>query len=101
MESWPTGLTPRQIAARANRARRVGLTAAGRQKLVEAARNNQPWRHSTGPRTARGKARSSANGKRRQKGQVSVRELRGQTADLHEAIQCMAALRRTLAARGA
>jgi hypothetical protein len=98
MESPPTGLTPRQIAGRANRAKRVGLTAAGRQKLVEAARQNAPWQHSTGPRTAQGKARSAANGKRRQKGSLSVRELRTQTADVYQAIHSMAALRRALGA---
>jgi len=40
----------------------AGLTPEGRRRLQEAALANRPWEHSTGPRTAEGKARSAANG---------------------------------------
>jgi hypothetical protein len=35
----------------------------------------RPWEYSTGPRTAAGRARSALNGKIRQKGRYSIREL--------------------------
>lgn len=37
------------------------LTSAGRERLRAAAHRNQPWKHSTGPRTAAGKGRSRMN----------------------------------------
>ena len=37
---------------------------------------HRPWEHSTGPRTQEGKQRSARNGKSRQLGVLSVRELR-------------------------
>jgi len=66
----------RVLAGRLNRRKWKGLTAAGRQRLREAALRNRPWEHSTGPRTLEGKRRSAVNGKRRQKGTASVRERR-------------------------
>ena len=74
-------LTPRQIAGRLNRQKRRGISPEGRERLRAAAVKNQPWRHSTGPRTARGRAQSIMNGKRRQRGQISVRERRRLVAD--------------------
>lgn len=68
----------RCAAAKLNRAKRKGLTPAGRERLREAALVHQPWRFSTGPRTPAGKAQSVANGKRRQIGPISVRELRAE-----------------------
>jgi len=56
--------------------KRRGLSPEGREKLRQAAVANRPWEHSTGPRTPEGKARSAANGKVRQKGPYSTRELR-------------------------
>ena len=52
-----------------------GLTEAGRQKLREAAFRNKPWRYSTGPRTAEGKAKSALNAKKRHRG-IPIREQR-------------------------
>ena len=55
--------------------KRRGLSPEGREKLRQAAVANRPWEHSTGPRTPEGKARSAANGKVRQKGPFSTREI--------------------------
>src|SRR5262245_28008118 len=55
--------------------KRRGLSPEGREKLRQAAVANRPWEHSTGPRTPEGKARSAANGKVRQKGPYSTREI--------------------------
>ena len=94
-----TILSPRQVAGRLNRAKRKGLTPAGQRRLKEAAIANRPWQHSTGPRTAAGKARTAANGKRRQKGELSVRERRALIADVTELSGSLAQLRRALLSR--
>jgi len=72
----------RVAAGKRNRLKRRGLTPEGRERLRQAALTNRPWRFSTGPRTARGKASAAANGKKRQKGELSVRELRAEVADV-------------------
>ena len=69
-------------AGKANRAKREGLTPAGRERLRRAALRNRPWEHATGPRTREGKATAVRNGKTRQLGPVSVRELRRELAAL-------------------
>jgi hypothetical protein len=61
--------------------------------LRAAALANKPWRFSTGPRTAAGKQKVAANGKRRQKGSSSVRERRQQVADATEMVQRLRQLR--------
>ncbi len=66
----------RQAAGKRNQALRRGLSEAGRDRLREAVLNHRPWELSTGPRSVAGKAIAAANGKRRQKGRYSVRELR-------------------------
>lgn len=68
----------------------IQFTPEGREKLRETALRNRPWKFSTGPRTAAGKARVALNGKRRQAGTRSVRELR---ADLTELKKMSASLR--------
>ena len=74
---------PQRVAAgRRNRALRLGLTDAGRQRLRESAVRCQPWRSSTGPKSAEGKLQSVKNGKVRQKGVVSVRERNAVAAEL-------------------
>lgn len=55
------GLTPRQRAGRENQRKSQGLTPEGREALRLTALKNKPWDHSTGPRTAEGKARSCQN----------------------------------------
>jgi hypothetical protein len=43
---------------------------------------HQPWQFSTGPRTPAGKAQAALNGKRRQLGIRSVREIKADLADV-------------------
>jgi len=89
--------SPKRIAAgKLNRAKRRGLTADGRERLRRSARINRPWVFSTGPRTAEGKARAAANGRLRQKGEQSCRQLRAMLAGLGQITGEMAALRRSL-----
>ncbi len=58
----PRMATKRQIQAnRRNRRLWKGHSPEGLEKLRQAALLNQPWLKSTGPRTERGKARSSMN----------------------------------------
>lgn len=85
----PPSPNPKRVAAgRRNQQRRGKLTPAGRLTLRLTALRNRPWRYSTGPRTAKGKAQAIQNGKRRQLGPYSYRETRGIiasiTAILHE-----------------
>src|SRR5262245_41193033 len=81
---------PRRAAAgRQNRAKRRGLTPVGREKLRRAAQRHQPWRYATGPRTAEGKATAARNGKARQKGPQSVRDLRAALAPLRDLLRAL------------
>jgi hypothetical protein len=83
---------PRSVAAaRCNRATRKGLTPEGRERLRQAALQNRPWRFSTGPRTPEGKAQMVLNGKKRQLGPRSVREVRADLAGLRALLQDMRA----------
>jgi hypothetical protein len=89
---------PRRVAAgQRNRARRKGLTPAGRERLRQAALKHRPWRFSTGPRTAAGKANVAASCKARQKGPRSVRELRRDLAELRALMAEMRACRQAAA----
>ena len=88
---------PKRVAAgRRNRLKRKGLTEAGRQRLREAALRNQPWQYLTGPRTAAGKAQAAANGKLRQIGELSVREVQWELTGLDAVLEDLAAVRRKL-----
>ena len=79
----PSGPNPRRVAAgRANRAKWKGFTPEGLERLRAAALRHQPWRFATGPRTEAGKAVAARNGKKRQLGPLSVRELLSELADL-------------------
>jgi len=86
----------RVVAGRRNREKRLGLSDAGRERLRRAALGGRPWEHSTGPRTAEGKARSAANGKLRQEGPRSVRERRADAAEFRTLIGIMRAGRKAL-----
>ena len=89
--------SPRRVTAgRLNRLKRRGLTAAGRERLRQAALVNRPWEFSTGPRTVEGRARAAQNGAYRQQGQQSGREVRRLLAGLAALIGDMVALRRSL-----
>lgn len=57
----PKKLTPRQKAGRENRKKWKGFTPEGIEALSCSAISNQPWKHSTGPRTPEGKQRSREN----------------------------------------
>ena len=89
----------RAAAARANRAKRRGLTPEGRLRLREAALANKPWEHSTGPRTPQGKLQAVRNGKVRQKGPISTRELKAMASGAAELVTQLAATRRLLEGR--
>ena len=84
-------------AGKRNRAKRRGLSADGRERLREAALANRPWEGSTGPRTPEGKAKAAVNGRTRQRGLKSVREVRSELAEVHAIIGQMQALRGRLA----
>ena len=63
-------------AGRINRMKRGPLSLESRHRIRDAIIKNKPWNRSTGPRTAAGKAKVARNGKLRQKGPRSVREIR-------------------------
>ena len=68
---------PKRVqAGRRNRMKRSPLSLESRQRLRVAAHKNRPWKRSTGPRTPAGKAKVARNGKLRQIGPRSVREIR-------------------------
>lgn len=85
----------RQAAGRKNRKKRGPLTESGRERLREAALRIQPWTRTTGPRTPEGKARSAANGRCRQQGPLSTREVHAEMADVRRLIREMRELRRS------
>jgi hypothetical protein len=70
------------LVGRQNRMKWKGLTPQGREKLRQSALRHQPWRFSTGPRTPTGKAKVALNGKRRQLGIRSMREIKADLADV-------------------
>ena len=73
---------PRRVAAgRRNQAKRRGLSPEGRERLRAAALRHKPWQHSTGPKTPAGKAQAALNGKKRQRGLLSVREIKADLED--------------------
>ena len=86
---------PKRVAAgRLNHAKRRGLTPAGRERIRQTALRNKPWQHSTGPRTAAGKARSARNSTFRRNGLYSRSELRARLADFKALLNEMEATRR-------
>lgn len=90
----PAVPNPKRVAAgRLNWAKRKGLTPEGRERLREAARANQPWSRSTGPRTVEGKAKAATNGKKRQLGLLSTREMKADLRKLRTLLKNMAEAR--------
>jgi hypothetical protein len=82
---------PRRVAAgRANRAKRGPLTPEGRERLRQAALRHRPWEHSTGPRTSAGRAQSVLNGKCRQVGPRSAREVKADLKVVRSLLRAMA-----------
>ena len=88
-ESLPAKDPRRVLVGRLNRMKRKGLTPQGREKLRQTALLHQPWRFSTGPRTPAGKAQAALNGKRRQLGVRSVREIKADLADVRSLLREM------------
>jgi hypothetical protein len=89
------GKNPRRVeAGRRNRLKRRPLSEEARARLRAAICRRQPWKKSTGPRTAQGKQQSARNGKSRQLGPMSVREMRAELADVPTMIDSMRAVRR-------
>lgn len=66
-------------------------------KWRAAALKNQPWKHSTGPKTAEGKAQAARNGKTRQLGNYSYRELFAIAKALRQEVRAAAACRKDAA----
>lgn len=89
MDKLPrSSLSPQRLAAnRRNWLLRRGLTEAGRQRLREAALRNRPWAKSTGPRTEQGKTQARINGKLRQKGLLSTREIQAELREIRRLIR--------------
>ena len=84
----------RSAAGKQNRARRGPLTDEGRERLREAAFRNQPWKFSTGPTTTAGKRVAAQNGRKRQRGPWSTRQIRAELAELHALVEEMQNARR-------
>ena len=76
---------PKRVAAgQRHRAMRGPLTEAGHARLRAAAHLHRPWEHSTGPKTELGKQQAVSNGKLRQRGEFSQRQLRNLCAELFQ-----------------
>jgi hypothetical protein len=81
---------PKRVAAgRLNWSKRKVFTPDGLERLRQAALENRPWRFSTGPRTAEGKARAAGNGKRCQKGPLSVAAIKAELASYRALLEQM------------
>lgn len=59
----------------------------GLERLREAARKNRPWQYAQGPRSEKARAQSVINGKRRQLGPESIRELRRERQQWREILE--------------
>lgn len=90
-------------AGKLNRLKRGPLTDAGLERLRQTALTNRPWERSTGPRTPAGKSAAVHNGKTRQIGEKSVREVRGALAELtglaSDMVKVRALVKKLVAAR--
>lgn len=69
------------------------LTPETIAKWRAAALKNRPWERSTGPKTAEGKAQAARNGKTRQRGRHSYRELFAIAKALRQEVRAEAAFR--------
>ena len=68
----------------------------GLERLRAAALANRPWTRARGPTSAVGRAHSAANGRYRQRGEKSRREIQAELAEIQALIHQMAATRRLL-----
>jgi hypothetical protein len=72
------------------------LTAAGREKLRQAALTQKPWLHSTGPRTPEGKAKVGLNAKKRTAGVISAKQMRRELQTIYQSATGLVACRQML-----
>jgi hypothetical protein len=66
------------------------------QRIREATLRNKPWLRSTGPKTEAGKAIAAQNGRKRQKGPLSVRQVRASLLDINAMVAEMANFRQSI-----
>jgi len=91
---------PRRVrAGRLNRQKRGPLTPEGREQLRQAAILNEPWQHAAGPRTWFGKNQARINGKRRQKGELSGRQVRAELSEFEKMRSDIKSLLNTIQSR--
>lgn len=88
----------RVLASRKQLPTRNRLTPEGQRKLRATALKHRPWTRSTGPKSPEGKAKSAANGLKRQRvpGSPSVRQLRRELAGANTLMSQMAEVRRSV-----
>jgi len=72
------------------------LTPEGRQRLRESTLRHKPWKHATGPKTPEGKARAAQNGRYRQHGELSRRQLEREMAEVGSVLAGLVAIRQML-----
>ncbi len=72
----------RVLAGRINRMKRGPLPLETMHRMRDAINRNKPWKRSTGPRTPAGKAIVARNGKVRQRGPRSIREIRSDICEI-------------------
>ena len=89
-----------KLAGRLNRQKRRGLTLEGHERLRKVALTYKPWQFSTGPRTKAGKMRSAANGKFKQEGPVSLRQLKIELAGITAQVASVRDMRLNLSGKG-
>jgi hypothetical protein len=76
--------------------RRRKFSAEGLERLRVAALANRPWEKACGPISPKGKRESAKNGRYRQRGEKSRRELRVELAGVMSLIHQMGVTRRAL-----
>ncbi len=92
---------PNRVAAgRRNQRKSQGLTPEGRERLRQAALKNRPWKFAKGPQSPAGKARVAPNGKLRQKGQRSTREIQAELSEMRVLLRQMQETRRVVTGTG-
>lgn len=77
-------------------ARRRKFSPEGLERLRAAALANRPWLRTRGPTSPDGKARAAKNGRYRQRGEKSRREMEAELAGVLTLINQMAATRSSL-----
>jgi hypothetical protein len=76
-----------------NQAEKPPILPRLRERRRQVALATRPWTRSTGPKTPEGKRRAALNGRATQRGEMSVRELRGEMASILALAQEMSTAR--------